>query len=47
MPAIFSSEEWLKELETKLNTDKQYKVVAKNWDGDLFFQTECNKEQTA
>ena len=38
MPAIFPSEEWLKNLETKLNTDEKYKEIAKNWEGDLFFQ---------
>ena len=37
MPAQFPSEEWLKGLETKLNTDSRYAEVAKNWEGDLFF----------
>jgi putative sterol carrier protein len=36
MTAIFPSEEWLKELETKLNTDKKYADIAKNWEGDIF-----------
>jgi len=37
MPAIFPSEEWLKGLEAKLNSDKHYSEIAKNWEGDLFF----------
>lgn len=37
MPAIFPSEEWLKELERKLNADLRYREIAKNWEGDLFF----------
>ena len=40
MAAIFPSEEWLKELETKLNADKRYREIAKNWEGDLLFQIE-------
>ncbi|MBI5842889.1 MAG: SCP2 sterol-binding domain-containing protein [Chloroflexi bacterium] len=36
MTAVFPSEEWLKELETKLNTDKKYGDIAKNWEGDIF-----------
>jgi putative sterol carrier protein len=37
MPAIFPSEEWLKGLEAKLNSDERYGDIAKNWEGDLFF----------
>ncbi len=37
MAAIFPSEEWLKGLEAKLNTDERYAGLAKNWEGDLFF----------
>lgn len=37
MAAIFPSEEWLKELEAKLNSDSRYAEIAKNWEGDLFF----------
>ena len=37
MSAIFPSEEWLKGLEEKLNSDPRYKEVAKNWEGDLLF----------
>lgn len=37
MTAIFPSEEWLKDLGAKLNSDSRYAEVAKNWEGDLFF----------
>jgi len=37
MTAIYPSEEWLKGLEAKLNSDERYADVAKNWEGDLFF----------
>ena|SRR6185503_12591178 len=37
MSAIFPSEEWLKALETKLNSDPRYHEVARNWEGDLMF----------
>lgn len=37
MAAIFPSEEWLKELEAKLNSDERYHEIAKNWEGDLIF----------
>ena len=37
MPAIFPSEEWLKGLEAKLNSDAHYAEIAKRWEGDLFF----------
>ena len=37
MTAIFPSEEWLKGLETKLNTDERYNEIAKKWEGDLIF----------
>jgi putative sterol carrier protein len=40
MSAIFPSEEWLKNLEEKLNTDEKYGEIAKNWEGDLFFNIE-------
>ncbi len=40
MPAIFPSEEWLKDLEAKINSDERYQDVAKNWEGDLFFNIE-------
>lgn len=37
MPAVFPSEEWLKGLEAKLNSDQRYAEIAKHWEGDLFF----------
>jgi len=40
MTAIFPSEEWLNGLEVKINTDKKYADVAKNWEGDLVFVIE-------
>jgi len=40
MSAVFPSEEWLKGLEEKLNSDERYSDVAKNWEGDLFFFVE-------
>jgi putative sterol carrier protein len=41
MTAVFPSEEWLKGLETKLNSDEKYADIAKNWEGDLFFRIEA------
>lgn len=40
MAVIFPSEEWLKSLEVKLNSDEKYREIAKNWEGDLFFYIE-------
>lgn len=37
MTAIFPSEDWLKELEAKLNSDERYAEIARNWEGDLLF----------
>lgn len=37
MSTVFPSEEWLKELEEKLNSDTKYADIAKNWEGDLFY----------
>ena len=37
MLAVFPSEEWLKGLEEKLNSDLRYREIARNWEGDLFF----------
>lgn len=42
MPAIFPSEDWLKELELELNSDEHYRTIAKNWEGDLFFFIEVD-----
>ena len=36
MSAIFPSEEWLKGLEAKLNSDEKYGEIATNWEGDMF-----------
>jgi putative sterol carrier protein len=35
--AQFPSPEWLQGLEEKLNKDKKYAQIAKNWEGDLIF----------
>ncbi len=40
MTAIFPSEEWLRGLEAKLNSDERYNAIAKNWEGDLIFHIE-------
>ena len=40
MPAIFPSEEWLKGLEEKLNSDERYGEIARNWEGDLIIAIE-------
>jgi putative sterol carrier protein len=40
--AVFPSEEWLKGLEQKINSDERYSEVAKNWEGDLFFRIEAD-----
>jgi putative sterol carrier protein len=40
MTAIFPSEEWLKDLEAKINADERYGDIAKNWEGDLVFVIE-------
>ena len=48
MTAVFPSEEWLKGLEAKLNSDDKYAGIAKNWEGDLFFfiEPEGNLKET-
>ncbi len=38
MATIFPSQEWLKSLEEKLNSDLHYNDIAKNWEGDLVFE---------
>ena len=40
MSAIFPSLDWLKELETKLNTDERYAEIAKKWEGDMLIVIE-------
>ena len=47
MTVIFPSEEWLKSLEVKLNSDEKYREIAKNWEGDLFFYIEPDPLQPA
>lgn len=37
MTSIFPSEEWLHELQAKLNSDSRYSEIARNWEGDLVF----------
>ena len=37
MSIRFPSAEWLDALQEKLNNDSHYNQVAKNWEGDLFF----------
>jgi putative sterol carrier protein len=33
--AVFPTDQWLQELNEKLNTDQQYAHIARNWEGDL------------
>lgn len=40
MSTVFPSEEWLKELDARLNSDGKYANIAKNWEGDIFFLIE-------
>lgn len=40
MTAIFPTQEWLKEFETKLNSDDRYAQIARNWEGDMYFVIE-------
>ena len=37
MPIKFPSEEWIKELEARLNTSASYAQAAANWEGDNIF----------
>ncbi len=37
MAIKFPSEEWLKELETRLNASESYAQAAATWDGDIIF----------
>ncbi len=37
MPIKFPSEEWIKELEAKLNSSASYAQAAANWEGDNVF----------
>ena len=40
MSAVFPSKEWLDGLEARINSDKKYADIAKNWEGDLVFVIE-------
>jgi len=40
MSTVFPSAEWLAALEAKLNSDRRYGEIARNWEGDLFFHVE-------
>lgn len=40
MPAQFPSEEWLKALQEKINSDEKHRQIAKDWEGDLLFVIE-------
>ena len=40
MAHIYPSEEWLKDLEERINSDEKYADIAKNWEGDLVFVIE-------
>lgn len=44
MPASFPSEEWLANLKDKLNSDKKYAEIARNWEGDLTYVIEADKD---
>lgn len=44
MSLNFPSEEWLMALKEKLNTDKKYVDIAKNWEGDLCYVIEPDEE---
>lgn len=37
MTVTFPSYEWLEILQAKLNEDARYNQIARNWEGDLFF----------
>ena len=37
MSAVFPSQEWLKEFESRLKIDLRYQAIARDWEGDLFF----------
>ena len=40
MAIPFPSEEWVKELMSRLNSSAAYAEIAKNWEGDLLFDIE-------
>jgi putative sterol carrier protein len=42
--ALFPSADWTKALMDKLNHDERYAQIARNWEGDLIFLIDINKE---
>ena len=40
----FPSDEWVKQLETELNTSEAYADAAKNWEGDFYFVIDPDKD---
>jgi len=38
--AIFPTDDWLKALMEKLNSDEKYAHIARNWEGDMLFMIE-------
>ena len=38
MPIPFPSDEWIKALKDQLNDSTSYAEIAKNWEGDFYFQ---------
>jgi putative sterol carrier protein len=42
--AKFPTDEWLRALSEKLNTDEHYAQVARNWEGDMLFVIEPGGE---
>lgn len=43
MALPFPSDEWVKALQVRLNSNPKYAEVAKNWEGDMFFQIDRPK----
>jgi putative sterol carrier protein len=41
--AKFPSDEWLKALMDKLNSDEKYAQIARNWEGDMIFIIEAGE----
>lgn len=40
----FPSDEWVKQLETELNSSEAYADAAKNWEGDFYFVIDPDKD---
>lgn len=40
----FPSAEWLQAFEEKLNSDEKYARVARNWEGDILFVIEADRQ---